>query len=112
MPLDASAVYILYSLKVDVYRHLITAIIIFMINSLIFLGVEGKHMAYAGVGPDLTENDEQIKHTYYQWVCFVLLGQSVMFYTPRYLWKIWEGGRLKALAADLSKNSKHIYYKL
>ncbi|KAJ0177401.1 hypothetical protein K1T71_007410 [Dendrolimus kikuchii] len=66
------------------------------------IGVEGKHMAYAGVGPNIADDDEQIRHTYYQWVCFVLLGQSVMFYAPRYLWKIWEGGRLKALAADLS----------
>ncbi|KAG6448968.1 hypothetical protein O3G_MSEX005805 [Manduca sexta] len=66
-----------------------------------FTGIEGKNMAYIGVGPNIAENDEQIKHTYYQWVCFVLLGQAVMFYTPRYLWKIWEGGRLKALAADL-----------
>ncbi|XP_028173380.1 innexin inx2-like [Ostrinia furnacalis] len=65
-------------------------------------GVVGKNMAYPGVGPLKTGKDEEIKHTYYQWVCFVLLGQSVMFYTPRYLWKIWEGGRLKALASDLS----------
>ncbi|XP_011548257.2 innexin inx2 [Plutella xylostella] len=65
-------------------------------------GIEGKHNAYNGVGPGNMEDDAQIKHTYYQWVCFVLLGQAVMFYTPRYLWKIWEGGRLKALAADLS----------
>lgn len=65
------------------------------------LGEEGKHNAYAGVGPFIKDDDEQIKHTYYQWVCFVLLGQAVMFYTPRYLWKIWEGGRLKALASDL-----------
>lgn len=64
-------------------------------------GVEGKHNAYAGVGPFIKDDDEQIKHTYYQWVCFVLLGQAVMFYIPRYLWKIWEGGRLKALASDL-----------
>ncbi|XP_041978467.1 innexin inx2-like [Aricia agestis] len=65
-------------------------------------GIEGKHMAYAGVGPNIGKNDEQIKHTYYQWVCFMLLGQSVMFYTPRYLWKVWEGGRLKALASNLA----------
>lgn len=60
-------------------------------------------MAYVGVGPAKSDDDEQIKHTYYQWVCFVLLGQATMFYAPRYLWKMWEGGRLKALAADLSK---------
>lgn len=65
-------------------------------------GEEGKNMAYIGVGSKKNANDEQIKHTYYQWVCFVLLGQAVMFYTPRYLWKMWEGGRLKALAADLA----------
>lgn len=66
--------------------------------------MEGKHNVYAGVGPQ-SINDEQIKHTYYQWVCFVLLGQAAMFYTPRYLWKIWEGGRLKALASDLGKTN-------
>ncbi|RVE45387.1 hypothetical protein evm_009959 [Chilo suppressalis] len=63
--------------------------------------LSGKNMAYPGVGPLKLEDDEEIKHTYYQWVCFVLLGQAVMFYTPRYLWKIWEGGRLKVLASDL-----------
>ncbi|CAK1547439.1 unnamed protein product [Leptosia nina] len=67
-----------------------------------FTGIEGKHMAYLGIGPEKGENNEQLKHTYYQWVCFVLLGQAMMFYTPRYLWKIWEGGRLKGLASDLA----------
>ncbi|XP_038211702.1 innexin inx2-like [Zerene cesonia] len=67
-----------------------------------FLGEEGKHMAYLGIGPDRGVPNEQLKHTYYQWVCFVLLGQAMMFYTPRYLWKIWEGGRLKVLASDLA----------
>ncbi|XP_073945600.1 innexin inx2-like [Choristoneura fumiferana] len=67
-----------------------------------FVGKEGVHNAYLGVGPDSNKEDDKIKHTYYQWVCFVLLGQSVMFYTPRYLWKIWEGGRLKTLASDLT----------
>ncbi|XP_059051581.1 innexin inx2-like [Achroia grisella] len=65
------------------------------------VGKEGKNIAYFGVGPP-TENDQQIKHTYYQWVCFVLLGQAMMFYIPRYLWRVWEGGRLKALAANLN----------
>ncbi|XP_068631754.1 innexin inx2-like isoform X2 [Battus philenor] len=59
-------------------------------------------MAYAGVGPGKKGNDDQIKHTYYQWVCFVLLGQAVMFYIPHYLWKSWEGGRLRDLTASLS----------
>ncbi|VVC86537.1 innexin inx2-like [Leptidea sinapis] len=67
-----------------------------------FGGTEGKHMAYLGIGPEKGVKNEQLKHTYYQWVCFVLLGQAAMFYTPRYIWKIWEGGRLKALASDLA----------
>lgn len=58
-------------------------------------------MAYAGVGPDGGIEDDPIKHTYYQWVCFVLLAQAACFYTPRYLWKMWEGGRLKELASKL-----------
>ncbi|XP_023938914.1 innexin inx2 [Bicyclus anynana] len=66
------------------------------------VGKIGKDMAYVGVGPDKSLDAEQIKHTYYQWVCFVFLAQAAMFYTPHYLWKIWEGGRLKALASELA----------
>ncbi|XP_032522993.2 innexin inx2-like [Danaus plexippus] len=67
------------------------------------IGREGKNMAYAGIGPsEDIEDDDEMRHTYYQWVCFVLLGQAALFYTPRYLWKIWEGGRLKALVTDLA----------
>ncbi|XP_014361643.1 innexin inx2 [Papilio machaon] len=65
-------------------------------------GIEGKHMVYAGVGPGLNKNDDQIEHTYYQWVCFVLLGQAFMFYIPHYLWKSWEGGRVRDLSANLT----------
>ncbi|XP_045771795.1 innexin inx2-like [Maniola jurtina] len=66
------------------------------------VGTQGKNMAYVGVGPDEGIQAEQIKHSYYQWVCFVLLAQAAMFYTPRYLWKMWEGGRLKGLADKLA----------
>ncbi|KAH8379395.1 hypothetical protein KR009_004635 [Drosophila setifemur] len=46
---------------------------------------------------------------YYQWVVLVLLLESFIFYLPAFLWKIWEGGRLKHLCADfhhavMSKN--------
>ncbi|KAH8342495.1 hypothetical protein KR059_009876 [Drosophila kikkawai] len=37
---------------------------------------------------------------YYQWVVLVLLLESFIFYLPAFLWKIWEGGRLKHLCAD------------
>lgn len=38
---------------------------------------------------------------YYQWVCFVLFFQSILFFVPHFLWKVWEGGRCKTLVMDL-----------
>ena len=32
----------------------------------------------------------------------MLFFQAVAFYAPRFLWKAWEGGRMKALANDLN----------
>lgn len=48
-----------------------------------------------------TENEERVYHQYYQWVCFVFFLQAIMFYVPHFLWKSWEGGRLKALTMGL-----------
>ncbi|CAH0723174.1 unnamed protein product, partial [Brenthis ino] len=61
-----------------------------------------KHMLYPGVGTDTTGDAKHRRHSYYQWVSFILLCQAAMFYTPHYLWKIWEGGKLKALVSDLA----------
>jgi len=44
---------------------------------------------------------QRVYQKYYQWVCFVLFLQAILFYTPRYLWKLWEGGRLRSLVCDL-----------
>jgi len=49
-----------------------------------------------------TPGEKRIYHKYYQWVCFVLFLQSIMFYIPRYLWKLWEGGRLRSLVLGLN----------
>nr|CAD7395185.1 unnamed protein product [Timema cristinae] len=54
-----------------------------------------------GVGSYVEGEDEVIYHKYYQWVCFVLFFQAILFYVPRYLWKLWEGGRLKLIALNL-----------
>ncbi|XKL68075.1 hypothetical protein PGB90_003566 [Kerria lacca] len=57
----------------------------------------GETLVSCGVG--ISQNGEEIEyHKYYQWVCFVLFFQAVLFYFPGYLWKIWEEDLLKSLA--------------
>ncbi|XKL67396.1 hypothetical protein PGB90_002887 [Kerria lacca] len=62
----------------------------------------GKDVVQPGVSSHVEGEDEVKYHKYYQWVCFVLFFQAMFFYLPRYLWKMWEAGRLKMLALDLS----------
>lgn len=65
-------------------------------------GVVGKDIVQPGVASH-GSGDEQVKyHKYYQWVCFALFFQAILFYIPRYLWKTWEGGRIKMLVLDLN----------
>ncbi|XP_073995060.1 innexin inx2-like [Rhodnius prolixus] len=61
----------------------------------------GVHMVQPGVKSYIEGEDTVKYHTYYQWVCFVLFFQAVLFYTPHYLWKNWEGGKIKELVEDL-----------
>lgn len=49
-----------------------------------------------------TPNEERVYHKYYQWVCFALFFQGLAFYFPRYLWKLWEGGRVKNIIQNLT----------
>jgi hypothetical protein len=56
---------------------------------------------YPGVSHH-TGKEEVKYHKYYKWVCFVLFFQAILFYTPRYLWKMWEGGRISMLVGDLN----------
>ncbi|KAM8710461.1 hypothetical protein ACLKA7_017130 [Drosophila subpalustris] len=44
---------------------------------------------------------ERVFLRYYQWVVPVLMLQSFIFYLPAFLWKKWEGGRLKHLCVNL-----------
>ncbi|XP_042891032.1 innexin inx2-like [Penaeus japonicus] len=65
------------------------------------IGVEVAHPGVASLG----QAEEQYvvrHHKYYQWVTLFLFLQAIMFYMPRYLWKCWEGGRVKALVENLN----------
>ncbi|XP_059486312.1 innexin inx2-like [Neocloeon triangulifer] len=43
----------------------------------------------------------QIRHDYYQWVSLALIAQAALTYLPSFVWRIWEGGRIKSLASGL-----------
>lgn len=61
-------------------------------------------MISEGVGVS-RHNDEKYYHMYYQWVGVFLVVQAMMFYTPRYLWTIFEGGRIKSLSNEMGKEN-------
>ena len=61
----------------------------------------GDEVPYPGVDK-YTPNERRVYHAYYQWVCFVLFFQALLFYVPRYFWKAVEGGRLKNLILGLN----------
>ncbi|EFA07886.1 Innexin inx2-like Protein [Tribolium castaneum] len=72
--------------------------------------LSGKSGFIPGLGPDNRDirpwmrspDDKIIWQKYYQWVCIVFCFQALLFYLPRYLWKTWEGGRLRLLVSDLN----------
>jgi len=68
-------------------------------------GTIGQVVPHPGVAPiaDLNEGQDKTYHKYYQWVCFCLFFQAILFYIPRYLWKTWEGGKLKMLSQDMNE---------
>lgn len=60
----------------------------------------GTEVVYPGVDK-YTKGDEIVTHAYYQWVCFVLFLQCLMFTFPYYIWRSLEGGKMKALVQKL-----------
>ena len=64
------------------------------------IGIAGEKFVYPGVGTHSNGRDDEQQlqyHKYYQWICFTLFFQAILFYVPRYLWKTWENGRIKML---------------
>jgi hypothetical protein len=46
--------------------------------------------------------DSKIKYyKFYQWIGIILFIQALLFYTPHYLWKMWESGHIKMLKGNL-----------
>jgi len=75
-------------------------------------GRKGRDFPHPGVGPypdphlvDVTEEGDEIRHAWYQWVVFVLFFQALLCYFPHFLWKSWEGGKLSLLLQDLDANT-------
>jgi innexin len=64
----------------------------------IFNGTKNNSEHPDGLGDD---DGPRVYHKYYQWACFIILGQALLFYAPRYAWNNWEGGLLKSLVKDL-----------
>ncbi|XP_069687407.1 innexin inx7-like [Periplaneta americana] len=78
--------------------------------------LEDKVIPHPGIGPFLENEHHVIRHAYYQWVPFVLSLQAAMFYIPHYIWKSFEGARLKAFViglqyANLSADGRRIGLK-
>lgn len=65
-------------------------------------GVVGRDVAHPGLGNAVGEIDEVKHFKYYQWVCFVLAFQAMLFYVPHYIWKNIEQGRLELLTQDIN----------
>jgi len=49
----------------------------------------------------VTDEGDEIRHAWYQWVVFVLFFQAICCYLPHFLWKTWEGGKICMLIQDL-----------
>lgn len=62
-------------------------------------------MGYPGIHSFQSKHELRLYHRYYQWVCYVLFIQAILFYLPCYIWKIFDGGQLKVLVAGLQLHS-------
>jgi len=50
-------------------------------------------------------------HSYYHWMFLVLFAQAVLFCVPRFVWKLWESGRIRTIMFDLDSPINTDAYK-
>ncbi|KAA0201480.1 hypothetical protein HAZT_HAZT007222 [Hyalella azteca] len=64
----------------------------------------GKDIPHPGIAsPALIKEGSEVRyHKYYQWVTLMLYFQAILFYLPRYIWKVWEGGKMKLLSSGVN----------
>lgn len=66
-------------------------------------GAANTSLLHGGLGPALGRRDPSTElHSYYQWVCLVLVLQAAACYLPWHAWKAAEGGRVGRLLAKVS----------
>lgn len=61
----------------------------------------GTEVAHLGIDNSRHLESEKKYYAYYQWVCFTLFLQGVLFYLPYYLWKQWENGFMKHVSLGM-----------
>ncbi|XP_067124884.1 innexin shaking-B-like [Centruroides vittatus] len=53
---------------------------------------------FPGINSKYQNEEHFYQHNYYQWVCFFLFFQSILFYAPRWMWKHYEDGLIQILS--------------
>lgn len=54
---------------------------------------------YTSFNPENSMESKKVYRAYYQWVCYVLFFQALIFYAPKWMWKHTEGKLMKHLQA-------------
>lgn len=83
------------------------------------VGKQGQDFPHPGVGPwpssssnhelgfiRKTDEGDEIRHAWYQWVYLMLGFQAILCYIPHSIWKNLEGGRIKMLLQGLESESQ------